>query len=746
MSSDTPSHHFLRARIEQDRAAGAYAGRVATRFPPEPNGYLHIGHAKSICLNFGLAGEYRGTCNLRFDDTNPATEDVEYVDSIAADVRWMGFEPTATYYASDYFPFLYDCAELLVKKGLAYVDFSSDDAISEMRGSTTEAGTPSKWRDTAPDENLALLRRMKAGDFAEGHCVLRARIDLAHPNFKMRDPLLYRIKAHPHHRTGDAWTIYPFYDFAHCLSDAHERITHSICTLEFENNRELYDWILAACDIPEPPHQHEFARLNLTYLVLSKRKLIQLVREGHVGGWDDPRMPTLAGLRRRGVTSAALRSFCERIGIAKANSTVDIGLLEFAIREDLNARAQRAMGVLDPIRVVLTDLAAPLTLEASRGEGHGSRALTLGNTLWIDRDDFREVAPKGWHRLAPGGEARLRFGPVIRVNEVVKDAAGAVVELRCTHDAATVGGAAPEGRRVKGVIHWVDAATAVPAEVRLYDRLFAVEEPGARTGNFLDDLHPQSLLTVTAQVEPGLAALPPGTHVQLERIGYFYTDPREHGDGKLVLNRVVGLKEGWSDHASEAPAPAPVAAPAAPKPASAPKATKVLAPEVTAARDVWTAQGVPEREALALAQDAGRATIVRAALAGGGSAAGVAAWVLSFASGPLACDTSELGRLVARVEAGTLTAAAGKQVLAKLAAEGGTVEGWVTTLDLAPITDENVLGGIVDEVLAASPDLVARYRAGNAGVLGALVGALMKRTGGRAHGPTLQALLAQRLG
>ena len=733
--SDAP-HNFLRVRIDADRAAGTYGGRVATRFPPEPNGYLHIGHAKSICLNFGLARDYAGTCNLRFDDTNPATEDVEYVESIAADVRWLGFLPTATYYASDYFSFIYDCAELLVRKGLAYVDFSTEEEISAMRGTTLEPGTPSRWRDTPVEENLALLRRMKAGEFPEGHCVLRARIDLANPNFKMRDPLLYRIKAHPHHRTGDTWRIYPFYDFAHCLSDAHERITHSICTLEFENNRELYDWLLAACDIPAPPHQHEFARLNLTTLVLSKRKLIQLVKEGHVAGWDDPRMPTIAGLRRRGVTPEALRDFCERIGVAKANSTVDIGLLEFSIREDLAMRSPRALGVVDPLKLVITDLEAPLQVEGSRGDGHGARSLALGRELWIEREDFAEAPPKGWHRLAPGASARLRFGPVITVREVVKDASGRVVELRCTHEA--VG-------KTKGVLHWVDAATAVDAELRLYDRLFAADEPGARTGNFLDDIHPESLRVVRGKVEPSLLAIAAGAHVQLERVGYFHADPVDHSPGaRIVLNRVVGLKEGYASEERIPPeAPRPVApATAADGPAAKPRE---LPTDVAVVRDAWVARGVPEREALALAQDDAKAALVTAALAGGGSARGVAAWALSFVQGPLACAPAELGALVGRVEAGGLTANAGKQVLARLAADGGTVARWVEVLDLAPIADAAVLAGHVDAALAAMPDAVARHRAGQKGVAGALVGAVMKATGGRADGPTVQRIVAERL-
>jgi glutaminyl-tRNA synthetase len=737
MSQHEHASNFLRARIDADRAAGAYGGRVATRFPPEPNGYLHIGHAKSICLNFGLARDTGGTCNLRFDDTNPDTEDVEYVDSIAADVRWLGFEPTATFYASDYFGFLYDCAELLVRKGLAYVDFSDEEEISAMRGSVTEAGTPSRWRDTSPDENLALLRRMKAGEFPEGHCVLRAKIDLAAANFKMRDPLLYRIKTHPHHRTGHAWTIYPFYDFAHCLSDAYERITHSICTLEFENNRELYDWIVNACEIPEPPHQHEFARLNLTTLVLSKRKLIQLVKEGHVAGWDDPRMPTIAGMRRRGITAAALRAFCERIGVAKANSMVDISLLEHAIREDLQDRAPRGLGVVEPLQVTITDLPATVTLP--------ERGLTLGREIFIDREDFAEVPPAGWHRLAPGTEARLRHGPVIRVEEVIRGEDGAVRELRCTHDAATLQGAAPQGRKVRGVIHWVDAATCVDAELRLYDRLFSAEEPGARTGNFLDDINPASLRVVRGKVEPGLLALPAGSHVQLERVGYFHTDLEHVPGSRVVLNRVVGLKEGYSAGAPAKPAAEP---PAATKPADdkpSPARARELSPEQLSAREAWVARGLPEREATALALDAVLAGFVEAAAAGGGTPRTVAAWALSFAQGAFAAEPAELGRLVALVDGGKLTANAAKQVLARLSSEGGKAEEWVRTLDLGAITDEAALRVHVDAAIAAQPAQVARFREGHAGVLGAFVGAVMKATGGRADGPTVQRLLAERL-
>ena len=548
---------FLRARIAQDNESGRFGGRVHTRFPPEPNGYLHIGHAKSICINFGLARDFGGKCNLRFDDTNPVKEDVEYVDSIQQDVRWLGFEwEGEPHYASDYFDRLYAYAEKLIMDGQAYVDELSAEEIREYRGTLTRPGTPSPWRERPASESLDLFRRMKAGEFPDGKLVLRAKIDMASPNVIMRDPTLYRIRHADHHRTGDKWCIYPMYDFTHCISDSIEGITHSICTLEFDNNRELYDWMLDALDIYHP-QQIEFARLNLTHTLLSKRKLIQLVREGHVRGWDDPRMPTISGLRRRGCTPEAIRDFCSRIGVARtADSTVDYSLLEFCVREHLNAVTPRCMAVLDPIRVVIEDYPEdkvevfdlPLHPEDA---SHGSRPVPFCRELWIERDDFRENPPKKYYRLAPGAEVRLRYAYYITCREVIKDEAGNVVELRCSHDPASRGGSSPDGRRVKGTIHWVSARHARPTEVRLYDHLFLQDVPGV-TGNpddegrpFTDFINPDSLKIVTAMAEPYLADLPAGGRVQFERLGYFCSDP----DGtpeKPVFNRTVTLKDSWA--------------------------------------------------------------------------------------------------------------------------------------------------------------------------------------------------------
>ncbi len=547
-----PPRDFIRAMVARDVATGKYGGRVKTRFPPEPNGYLHIGHAKAICLAFGVAREFGGTCNLRFDDTNPEAEDQEYVEAIRRDIRWLGFEWDEERYASDYYERLYDYAVELVEAGKAYVDDLSDEETSAYRGTVTEPGRPSSWRERSIEENLDLFRRMRSGEFADGSRVLRAKIDLAHPNMKMRDPVLYRILRATHYRRGDAWCIYPLYDFAHCLSDSIEGITHSLCTLEFENNRAIYDWILDNTSVPKPrPEQTEFARLNLSYTVLSKRKLLQLVEEGRVEGWDDPRMPTLAGLRRRGVTPEAIRAFCEAIGVAKANSVVDVAMLEHAVRDNLNQRAPRVLAVLRPLKVVLTNypegrvewLDAPYWPRDIPKEG--SRKLPFARTLWIERDDFLEDPPKGYFRLAPGREVRLRYGYFIRCEEVVKDASGAILELRCTYDPATRGGQAPDGRKVQGTIHWVSAAQALPIEARLYDRLFLEESPAG--ADFQDGLNPASLeILGDALAEPSLGDANPGSHFQFERLGYFFLDPDSQRPDRLVFDRTVTLRDSWA--------------------------------------------------------------------------------------------------------------------------------------------------------------------------------------------------------
>ena len=542
---------FIRTIISDDLAAGKNGRRVATRFPPEPNGYLHIGHAKSICLNFGVAQEFGGTCNLRFDDTNPTKEDVEYVESIEEDVRWLGFEWAALHFASDYFEQLYQFAEDLVIKGLAYVDSQTSDEIRRNRGTLTEPGTESPFRNRPVAENLDLFRRMRAGEFADGAHVLRAKIDMASPNINMRDPVLYRIRRAHHHRTGDRWCIYPMYDMAHPPSDALEHITHSLCTLEFEDHRPLYDWLVDTLPVPSRPRQIEFARLNLTYTVMSKRRLLELVQDRHVSGWDDPRMPTIVGMRRRGYTPEAIRAFCDRIGVAKRENIVDVALLEHAVREDLNLRAQRVMGVLRPLKVVITNYPEGQTEELDvvnnpENPAAGTRKVPFSRELYIEQDDFREDPPKKFFRLAPGREVRLRCGYFITCTDVVKDpASGQVTELRCTYDPATRGGDAPDGRKVKATLHWVSAAHAVTAEVRLYDRLFTVEEPG-KVEDYRTVLNPASLEIVAgAKIEPFAAALPAETRVQFERIGYFCVD-KDTAPGKPVFNRTVTLKDSWA--------------------------------------------------------------------------------------------------------------------------------------------------------------------------------------------------------
>ena len=560
MSHDTPTapektlHHFIHDEIDADLAAGKNEGRVQTRFPPEPNGYLHIGHVKSICLNFGLASRYGGKCNLRFDDTNPTKEEQEYVDSIQEDVRWLGFEWDALFYASDFFEQLYQYGEHLITTGKAYVCDLSGDEISEYRGRLDKPGRASPYRDRPAAESLDLFRRMRKGEFQDGARTLRAKIDMSSPNPNLRDPVLYRILHAHHHRTGDAWCIYPMYDFAHGQCDALEAITHSICTLEFEIHRPLYDWFLDHLPVPHRPRQIEFARLNITYTVLSKRKLLELVQAKIVDGWDDPRMPTISGLRRRGYTPEALRAFCDTIGVARFNSTVDKVLLENSIRDTLNKRALRAMAVLDPIKLTLENFPVGRIewIEAVNNPedpSAGTRKVPLTRNLWIERDDFREEPPKKFFRLAPGKEVRLRYGYCITCKEVKKDAAGNVVELVCTYDPATLHGATPDGRKVKGIIHWVSADHALEAPVRLYDHLFAAEFPDdvPEGVDWKSNLNPSSLVKVAApKLEPSLRDAKPGAHYQFERIGYFFTDPVESKPGAPVFNRTVTLRDSWA--------------------------------------------------------------------------------------------------------------------------------------------------------------------------------------------------------
>jgi glutaminyl-tRNA synthetase len=552
-TGDGPSN-FIREIITADLAQGKHDGRVMTRFPPEPNGYLHIGHAKAICLDFGMAQEFGGVCNLRMDDTNPVAEDVEYVESIQADVRWLGFDwDDRLYFASDYFDKLYQYAVELIRAGKAYVDSLTAEEIRAYRGNYYEKGKDSPYRDRSVEENLSLFERMKNGEFEDGAHVLRARIDMASPNINLRDPPLYRIRKAHHHRTGDAWCIYPMYDFAHSLSDAIEGITHSLCTLEFEDHRPLYDWCVANTSVPHKPQQIEFARLNLTYTLLSKRRLLQLVQEGRVNGWDDPRMPTIGGLRRRGYTAEAIRRFCERIGVAKRDGVVDVALLEHALREHLNETSPRVMGVLAPLRVVIENFPegevewfdAPYHPEDA---SYGARKVPFSRVLYVERDDFRESAHKKWYRLAPGQEVRLRYACLIRCTDVIKDAQGQVVELRCTWDPASRGGTSPDGRKVRGTLHWVSAAHAVDAEIRIYDRLFTKENPMDldEGEHFLDYINPGSLQVLTGcKVEPALARNEPGYRCQFERLGYFCVDP-DSDASRMVFNRTIDLRDSWA--------------------------------------------------------------------------------------------------------------------------------------------------------------------------------------------------------
>ena len=549
------SLNFLEEIIEKSLADGAVK-QIHTRFPPEPNGYLHIGHAKSICLNFGLAKRYGGLCNLRFDDTNPVKDDAEYVDSIKEDVNWLGFQWAEEHYASDYFEQLYDWAVELIRKGKAYVDDQSQEEIRLNRGTVTVPGKESPWRNRSVEENLDLFARMRAGEFADGEKVLRAKIDMAHPNMLLRDPIMYRILHSEHHRTGDKWCIYPMYDYAHGQSDSIEGITHSICTLEFDVHRPLYDWFIQQLGIFES-HQYEFARLNLTYTMMSKRKLLQCVQEGIVMGWDDPRMPTICGLRRRGYTPESIRMFADKVGVAKRDNVIDLGLLEFCVREDLNKRTERRMAVLNPIKVVITNYPEGETEMIScvnnpEDESAGHREVPFSREVYIERDDFMEVPPKKYFRLSPGNEVRLRYAYLIRCNEVIKNEQGEIVELRCTYDPMSKGGQSSDGRKVKGVIHWVSAPHAKEAEIRLFDRLFTREslddiEEGK---TFKDYLNPASLTVVKGYVEPSLAGTAPGSKYQFERIGYFCAD-KDSSVEKPVFNRTVTLKDSWSKMAAK---------------------------------------------------------------------------------------------------------------------------------------------------------------------------------------------------
>ncbi len=760
--------NFIRTIIDEDLASGKHQS-IVTRFPPEPNGYLHIGHAKSICLNFGLAQDYPGRCHLRFDDTNPVTEDTEYVESIQNDIKWLGFDwGEHLYFASDYFERMYDLAVVLIKKGKAYVDDQPVDDIREQRGTFEKPGVESPNRNRSVEENLDLFRRMREGEFEDGAMVLRAKIDMTSPNILMRDPLLYRIKHAHHHRTGDDWCIYPMYDYAHCLEDAIEEVTHSICTLEFENNRELYDWVIAETEIEHAPRQYEFARLSLNYTVMSKRKLLQLVKDNHVDGWDDPRMPTVAGMRRRGVTPEAIRRFADIIGVAKANSTVDVSLFEYCIRDDLNHRAKRVMCVTDPLKVVITnypegeieELDANYWPEDVPKDEY--RKVPFSREVYIERADFDENPPKGWRRLAPGVEVRFRYAYYVTCTDVIKDDEGNIVELHCTYDPETRGGWVPH-RKVKGTLHWVSAAAGLPCKVNLYDRLFTEENPGGHPErDFLEFLNPQSLVVADGFVEPSVKDENAGTRYQFERLGFFCSDMESTSDA-LVFNRIVTLKDSWAKQTSDEK----------PEQASTPKtkndAPKRSAKEVRAeerakehAEDPALAAryakyhgefGLNEKLSDLLAGDS-RFTSYFDGLAAECDPKLAAVWLVEELAPNVADDaefvalpftSAQFLELIALVDGNEISTAAGREVLAEMIESGGSAEAIVDAKGLRIVSDAASLGPIIDKVITDNDAMLTQYRDGNKKLIGFFIGQVMKATGGAADATAVRELLAKKL-
>lgn len=761
----TEKKDFIREIIDRDLASGKHPS-IVTRFPPEPNGYLHIGHAKSICLNFGLAEEYEGQCNLRFDDTNPAKEEQEYVDSIIADVRWLGFDfgPRALF-ASDHFERMYELAEGLIRDGKAYVCSLSDEELRQTRGTLTSPGTLSPFAARSVEENLDLFRRMRAGEFPDGAHVLRARIDMGAANMKMRDPLLYRIRHARHHRTGDKWCIYPMYDFAHPLEDAFEGITHSICTLEFENNRELYDWVIENCDTPSAPIQLEFARLNLDYTVMSKRKLLRLVQEGHVSGWDDPRMPTLSGMRRRGYRPQAIRNFCDLIGLSKHNSTVDIGKLEYAVRDDLNQCAPRVLCVLDPVKVVLTNADTSLCeeLEAPYFPAdigvEGSRKVPFSRTLYIERSDFEENPPAGYKRLAPGRWVRLRYAYCIRCDDVVKDAAGRIKEIQCTYDPSTLGGKNPHGEKVWGVVHWVSAEHSLRTTVRLYDRLFRVARPDSGD-DFLEHLNPDSLTTFEgARIEPSVLDHD-DKRFQFERLGYFFADGTDSRNEALVFNRTIGLRDSWAQSSEISSSRSPSATQKSSRAASRPPkksraeiraAARKADPDLAARYQHYRDRGLNDEDADLLSGSRAWGDRFEELLGGGLSERDASKWLTNEHPRendepiPLASAPEEFARVVELVSERKIAATAGRKLWHMLAQDSGSADALVEREGLLQVSDSSKIAPLVEEVLAAHPDKVAAYRQGKTGLMGFFVGQVMKNSKGNADAQQVKELLAEKL-
>ncbi len=745
------SKDFLRTIVEEDLGSGKYK-EVHTRFPPEPNGFPHIGHAKSICINFGIARDYHGLCNLRMDDTNPTTEDTKYVEALKDAVEWLGFEwDNSVRYTSDYFPELYDYAVELIKMGKAYVDSLSEDEIREYRGTVTEPGKRSKYAERSVEENLDLFERMKNGEFKDGEHVLRAKIDMSAANMKMRDPLLYRIRHAHHYRAGDKWHVYPMYDFGHCLSDYIEGITHSICTLEFENNRDIYDWVLDTLGLKSPrPYQHEFARLAINYTVMSKRKLLELVNEGKVSGWDDPRMPTIAGYRRRGYTPESIINFCDQIGIAKANSTVDVAQLEFCIRDDLNTKVPRVMCVLAPLKVTIENYEGSEELDAPYYPHdvpkEGSRKIPFSREIYIERDDFMENPSKGYFRLTPEQPVRLRHAYIITCKEVIKDADGNIIEIKAEYHPDSKSGSDTSGIKVKSAIQWVDAAEAKRVEVRLYDRLFKDEAPDG-----VEDINPDSLKVIKdALIEPAVILEKPDERFQFERQGYFYADPIDYTDEAPVFNKIVGLKDSWSKKKKTT------------EPTPKPQAKKVqidgevvpMSEAEQALFDKYTSElGLNTEVANTLARDEHLSSFYEESLSILNSPVALANIVANevarelkqMQSSELKFNAKQISELVKMIDDETISSKIAKQVFEEMVKSGENPTQIVEAKGLVQISDPAKILPIIDEVIAKNPDNVEKFKAGNTKLLGFFVGQVLKTTGGKANPKVVNELVAEKL-
>ena len=747
------SPNFITDIVDEDVATGKVK-KVVTRFPPEPNGYAHIGHAFASLINYGVATDYRGQFNLRLDDTNPETEKAEFAAAQIVDLAWLGLQwDSHLYYASDYFEQLYNLAVRLIKEGKAYVDSLSEEEIQDYRGTVTEPGRPSPYRERTVEENLDLFERMNAGEFPKGAHVLRAKIDMANPNMKLRDPLLYRISHAPHYRTGHKWHVYPMYDFAHPLSDAIEGVTHSLCSLEFIENRAVYDWLVENLFGEQRPYQYEFGRRSLEYTVVSKRKLAALISGGYVTGWDDPRMPTLAGLRRRGVTKEAVRDFVSRIGVSRTNRTVDMALLEYSLRDDLNAKAKRVMAVLEPLKVTLTNYDGEETLQAPYWPPdvpkEGSRTVPFSGELYIEREDFEEKPARGFRRLSPGESVRLRHAYVIRCDEVVKSDAGEVVELRCTYLKDSLG-ETPAGVKVKGAIHWVAAEDAVKAEFRLYDRLFTVPDPENGERDFLEYVNPASLQTKCGFVEPSVLSDPPDTRYQFERQGYFWQDPEDSGPDALVFNRIVSLKDSWSKTEPEPVASAPKVAA---KPGEVRDPVLDFSLEQRAKLEQLTALGVAHDDAVLIAENPKLTPFFEEAVRHHDHPQALANWTVNDLRRELSGDDpselefgpADLAELVALVDDGTINTRIAKEVFAEMVVSGKNPRDIVTAQGLEQVTDAGALEPVIDKLLRDNPDKLAAYRGGKTGLMGFFVGAAMRETGGRANPQLVKDLLAEKL-